>query len=195
MNKISKEKRNQLALTVVIILLIATGLYSGLIRFQQARLRDLGLEKLKADRKSNQINETTRSSVKIEADLVEVSKQLAIRENDMAADDLYASMINLIRNFKEPYQVDIKQFTSKGMADMNLFPKYPYKQFTVSLVGSAYYHDIGKFIADFENRFRSTRILNLDLVPETSQDKEKLIFRMDIVSLVKPSGSSIDKKP
>jgi Tfp pilus assembly protein PilO len=194
MNKLSKEKRSQLALTVVIILLVATGLYSGLIRFQQAKLRNLDLEKQKANKKLSQINETSRSSAKIEAELKESIKELDIRESDMVSNDLYASMINSIRTFKLPYQVEIKQFNSKGLTEMNLFPKYPYKQYTVSLVGSAYYHDLGRFIADFENRFRSSRILNLDLAPESTQDKEKLVFRMDIVSLVKPSGSSLQRK-
>lgn len=195
MNKLSKEKRSQLALVVVMSLVLATGLYTGLIRFQQAKLRNLDLELQKANRKLSQIDETSRSSAKIEADLAIATKELQAREAEMVSGDLYSSMVNFVRTFKMSYPVDIKQFSSKGIADINLFTKYPYKQFTVAVTGSTYYHDLGRFIADFENRFPSSRILNLELAPESSQEKEKLTFRMDIVSLVKPSGSPVSKKP
>jgi Tfp pilus assembly protein PilO len=193
MNKLTKEKRNQLVLTVVIILLIAMGLYSGLIRYQQATLRNLDLEHQKANKKLTQMDEISKSGSKVDAELAGVTKELADRENEMASGDLYASMINSIRDFNKPYPVEIKQFASKGSSEMNLFTKYPYQQFTVSVTGTAYYHDIGKFIADFENHFRSSRILNLDLLPDNSKEKEKLTFKMDIVSLIKPTELPVKK--
>jgi len=111
----------------------------------------------------------------------------------MASGDLYSAMIAFISNFKKPYNVDIPQFNSGGAAaEMNLLPKFPYKQVTISVAGAAYYDDLGKFIADFENRFPSSRVLNLDLSPASSQnaeEKEKLSFRMDIVSLVKVANT------
>ena len=195
MNKLTKEKKSQLALIVVMSLVIATGLYTGLIRFQQAKLRNMNLEEQKANRKLNQISETSRNKEKIEADLVLARKELQAREAEMVSGDLYSSMVNFIRTFKLPYPVEIKQFNSKGIADINLFTKYPYKQFTVAVTGSTYYHDLGRFIADFENRFPSSRIQNLELAPESSTDKEKLTFRMDIVSLVKPTEAPASKKP
>jgi len=193
MKKISKEKRNQLALVTVMIALVATGLYMSLIRYQQTKLQILTLEKEKAAKKLNQISETSHTSGKIEAELASVTKELVNREEIMASDDLYASLINTIRKFKMSYDVDIKQFSSKGAASMNLVPRFPYQQFTVTILGSAHYHDLGKFIADFENHFRSSRILNLELTPDSSMDsssQEKLAFRMDIVSLVRPDTSA-----
>lgn len=196
MKKISKEKQSQLVLVVVIILLIATGLYMGLIRLQQAKIRNVALEKTRANKKLAQITETIKNSAKIDADLAAIRKELAVREDEMPSDDLYASAINTIRKFKLPYDVDIKQFTSKGTSDLNVFTKFPYKQFTVSIMGSARYHDLGKFIADFENRFPSSRVMNLELLPDASATQnEQLIFRMDIVSLVKSSATVVAKKP
>ncbi|MCF7707890.1 MAG: hypothetical protein K9N52_03205 [Verrucomicrobia bacterium] len=56
--------------------------------------------------------------------------------------------------------------------------------------GNAFYHDLGRFIADFENTFRFMRIENLSITPgggtETSSQGERLSFTMDIAALVKP---------
>ena len=47
------------------------------------------------------------------------------------------------------------------------------------------------FVADFENRFRFARIINLDVEPNSAggtneREREKLNFKMDVVFLVKP---------
>ena len=198
MNKLSKEKRSQLALVTIVILLIATGLYMGLVRGLQRKVQLLDLEKDKANRKLERISDISHQGGEIAADLAAVRSELEARESEMVSDDLYSSMINKIRKFKLAYPVEIKQFTSKGASDMNMIPRFPYKQFTVSILGSAYYHDLGKFIADFENEFRSSRIANIELTAESAQtpdEKEKLIFRMEIISLVKNSAPAPNKKP
>jgi Tfp pilus assembly protein PilO len=190
MNKLSKEKRNQLILAVMITLLAMAGLWFVLIRSQQDGLRRLRTEKAVVEKKLSQIRDTIKNSKQIEAELAEVSGILEIQEEDMASSDLYSWMVNFVRKFKLPYQVDIPQFNpGKGVENVNLLPKFPYKQVTLNIVGTAYYHDLGKFISDFENQYPSSRVLNLDLFPasvQSADEREKLSFRMDIVSLVKP---------
>jgi hypothetical protein len=77
------------------------------------------------------------------------------------------------------------------ISDVDLLPKFPYKQLKVSVTGTAYYHDLGKFIADFENTFPHIRITNLtvDTGGATAEGGEKLAFRMEVVALVKPMGT------
>jgi hypothetical protein len=73
-----------------------------------------------------------------------------------------------------------------------MFPKFPYKAVQFSLRGTAYFHDFGKFLADFENRFPYLRVQNLELEPaattsaNNTEDAEKLSFRLEIVTLVNP---------
>jgi len=71
-----------------------------------------------------------------------------------------------------------------------LFGNFPYKQMRFTLTGVAYYHDLGKFIADFENKFPHCRVVNLsaDAPGSMSANGERLNFRMDIITLVKPSN-------
>jgi hypothetical protein len=144
-----------------------------------------------AEKKMSEIRDSIKNSRQIGADLLTVSNKLALQEGDMPMGDLYASMVNTLRKFKLGYKVEIPQFNSPGTAvDVTLLPKFPYKQVVMTIVGTAYYQDLGKFVADYENEFPTSRIVNLDLSPasvESPDEKEKLAFKMDIVSLVKGS--------
>ncbi len=192
MNKLSQEKRNQLLLASAAILLALGGLYFTLIRYQQEGLKTWVSKQAATEKKMSEIRENIKNSRQIEAELLAVSSQLAQEEEGMPSGDIYAALVDTIRKFKLGRQVEIPQFNSPGNAtDVNLLPKFPYKQVVMTIVGSAHYHDLGKFIADFENEYPSARIVNLDLSPGSAAsvaDKEKLAFKLDIVSLVK-SGS------
>ncbi len=195
MNKLPKEKRNQLMLTSAAILLALGGLYFTLIRYQQEGLKNWDNRKATTEKKLSEIRENIKNSRQIEADLLAVSGQLAQAEEGMPSGDIYASLVDTIRKFKLGRQVEIPQFNSPGNAtDVNLLPKFPYKQVVMTVVGSAHYHDLGKFIADFENEYPSARIINLDLTPASAAapaDKEKLAFKLDIVSLVKGGSPAV----
>lgn len=191
--KISKEKRNQLILVILVTVGVLAGLWFGLIRAQQLKLQQLSDRKQAADRKLKLVREMIESAGQIEASLQESSAKLAKLEEGMASGDVYAWAINAIRQFKVGYRVDIPQFsTIDGPKDVNLIPNFPYKQATMTIGGTAAFHDFGTFLADFENKFPYCRVLNLNLEPAstaTGADREKLSFRMDIVALVKPGSA------
>jgi len=74
--------------------------------------------------------------------------------------------------------------------EVNLLANFPYKQTTLSVAGSAHYHDLGRFLADFENRFPHIRVSNLSLdLDAAAAEPETLSFRMDIIALVKSNPS------
>jgi hypothetical protein len=109
-------------------------------------------------------------------------------EEDVASGDLYAWTVDTFRRFKAAYHVDIPTVGQPSQSDCDLIGDFPYKQIRFSLTGTAYYHDLGKFVADFENKFPHCRVLNLTADPSVGgpTSGEKLNFRMDIVALVKP---------
>ncbi len=199
MNRISKEKRNQLILVGIVVVAINAGLWFGVIRSQQEELHALAQKKNEDETKFAQIQETIKNSEKAKSELLAVNNQLAQAEHDMPSGDLYLSLVNTIRKFQGQYDVQISQFTPNGGdAPMSLLPKFPYRQVTVSISGMAHYHDLGKFVADFENQFPTSRILNLDLSPSSvtsAEDKEKLSFKMDVVSLVSSGGNRFASNP
>jgi hypothetical protein len=192
LNKLPKEKRNQLVLVIMIGLLAISGLGFGLIRYQYDKLALLAQAKAEAEGKLSKIQDAVKHADRLEAEVAAASEKLAGAESDMASGDLYVWSINTLRRFKSSYKVEIPQFGQlDGPRAMTLLPSFPYSQATLTVAGTGHFHDLGRFLADLENQFPHFRVLNLslDLNPSpASEDRETLSFRMDIVALVKPNA-------
>jgi Tfp pilus assembly protein PilO len=192
-SKLSKEKRQQLILVIVGTVAVLGGLGYFLIKGGYEKLSSLDLKTKAATEKLDQMQKTVKRAAEIEAAFTETSDALAERETGMATGDLYSWMQSSLRKFQRGYKVEIPQISPVSTPEaVNLMPKFPYKQATLSVGGTAHYHDLGRFIADFENAYPLMRVLNLslDLNPTpTASDRDKLAFKMDIVTLVKPGKS------
>jgi Tfp pilus assembly protein PilO len=188
MKRLTKQKRDQLILAAIVILMGLFGIYFVLIRAQKESLQALRAQKVEKQTKASEMQDKIKTSKAIESQLNAVASVLAAQEQDMASGDLYASLVNTIRKFKMRYRLDIPQYSpASSVTDEDLMPRFPYKQVKITISGTGYYEDIGKFIADFENEYSASRVLNLELVPTPGpgpESKEKLTFRMDVVSLV-----------
>jgi hypothetical protein len=186
----SKEKRNQLTLVAIITIGVLVLIGFMLIRPQLQTLSEIKTNIRTAQAKLDQINNTIKHTDIAESELASVSDALSHAEDDMASGDIYSWTYDTIRRFKTPYQVDIPQIGQPETGDVDLLPDFPYKQVTFTLNGTAYYHDLGKFVAAFENKFPHIRIVNLTVDPaDPDQGTEKLAFRMDIAALIKPNSS------
>jgi hypothetical protein len=189
-SKLPKEKRNQLILVVLVTLGTLSALGFGLIKFQNENLTRLAIRKATAESKLAQMEDAVKNTARIQSDLAEAKQTISQLESDIApAGDLYSWLISTLRSFKAPYKVEIPQYSQIGpTTDMTMLPGFPYKQASMTVAGKAHFHDLGRFLADFENRFPHIRILNLALdVDGNPQEVEMLAFRMDIVTLVKPN--------
>ena len=190
MKHLTKEKKQQLLLVTIGVVGILVGLWFGLISWQQGRIAKLTAERNATQTKLDGMVDTLDRASLIKLHLEQESRRLSEAEEQMASGDLYAWIINTVRDFKAVHPaVDIPQFSTITMSETTLLPKFPYKQVTLTVAGKAYYHDLGEFIADFENQFPYIRIQNLALEPSSVTEgaySEKLAFRMDIVALVKP---------
>lgn len=190
-NKLPKQKRNQLVMVVLLTLVVLAGLGYGLIKLQFDKLSQLARQTEEAERKLGQMQEQIKRADHLEAELADARGVLDNLEQGMAHSDSYSWIINTIRTFRVEHKVDPPQFSpSAEVGAVNLLPRFPYKQARLSLSGTAYYHDLGAFVADFENRFPHIRILNLDVERSpgsTIKDQEKLTFRMDVAALVRPN--------
>lgn len=185
MNRLSPAKRNQLIMVVLITATLVSAVYFCLISPQNEQNRKL--IKQTSDRQADLdkykriINQAQSTSNQLAA----ISLQLSNTEQDVATGDTYAWIYDTIRQFKTNYHLDIPTISQPVTSDVDLIPNYPYKQVRFSLTGTAYYHDLGKFIADFENNFPHIRLVNLAI--DSNGDSELLSFRVDIVALVKPN--------
>lgn len=188
--KLSKEKKKQLFGVVALTIAILAALGFFLIRGGYDKLSQLQLKKATAVTKLEQMQKSIERAATVEAAFNETQEALAEQEKGMATGDLYSWMHSTIRKFARNYKVEIPQIGSVSTpTDVNLLPRFPYKQATLNVAGTAYYHELGRFVADFENTFPLMRIVNLtmELNPTpTANDRDKLAFRMDVVTLVKP---------
>jgi len=191
--KLSKEKRSHLVLVALVTLIAAAGLYYGLVRRQHDYLARLAQQKAEAGTKLKAVTDAIHRADLIKAELEENKAALAAAESDVASGDLYACVYNSLRQFKAPYKVDLPQLSQLGTpVSVNLFPNCPYKQATLTVAGTAHFHDLGRFLADFENQFPHVRVVGLSLdamAASSTVEPESLAFKLDIVTLVKPNPS------
>jgi hypothetical protein len=188
----TKGKRNQAIGTILVTVLALGALGYGLIQRQYANLQVLARKKSEDDTKLRVMETALKNAAQIEAELAAVAASLAEKEAAMASGDLYSWSINTMKRFKTGYKVEIPQFGPiSPLSEVSLLPRFPYKQATLNVGGKAFYHELGRFISDFENQFPFMRVVNLtlDLDPSPAPgDREKLVFKMDIVTLVKPTN-------
>src|SRR5262249_21275610 len=155
-------KKQQLVLIVMITVGALAGLGWGLIKSQYEYLTQIAENKITTQKKLEQVEQAVKRMKQIEADLDENRKSLAEQERDVAEGDLYSWVINTLRRFKADYKVEIPQMSGiSSPSEMTLLPSFPYKQVSITVMGTAHYHDLGHFISDMENTFPHIRLLNL----------------------------------
>jgi hypothetical protein len=192
MKKLSKAKRDQLILAVLLTALSVAGMWFGLINFQKQSLEGLAKRKNSAKAKLDDVERTIKNADRIETCLVDANKTLADLEENMVSGDLYSWIVTTLRQFKAGYKIDVPGFAQPLTGEMNLLPNFPYRQVSLTVAGTAHFHELGRFLADFENQFPHARILNMDLYPTpvvVPGDTEKLSFKVDIVMLIKPGAA------
>ncbi|MEO6035836.1 MAG: hypothetical protein ABIQ35_11320 [Verrucomicrobiota bacterium] len=191
MNKITKEKKQQIALILVAAAGVIAGLWFFVIQNQYTRLSSVQKKTGDMRAKVSQAETLLRKADTIESSLEENGKSLEKIEGAMASGDLYLWVINTINQFNVTKEVTFLDFQREQMSDVGIFPKFPYKAAIFPVKGTSHYHELGRFLADFENSFPYVRVQNLELAPSskgTEQDGENLNFKFEIVSLIKPIG-------
>ncbi|HLX96225.1 MAG TPA: hypothetical protein VKU37_10830 [Verrucomicrobiae bacterium] len=188
--RLSKEKRNQLVLVAFCAVAVLSLMWFNLIQPRYAALKQAAESQKAAEGKLEGIQKAIKRADAVTLDVTNVTQTLTNAESDMASGDLYSWTYNTIRLFKSSYQVDIPDIGHPDVETVDLLPSFPFKQVRFTVTGTAYYHDLGKFIADFENTFPHIRIVNLQLQPaDETGGNEKLSFKMDVIALVQPTSS------
>ncbi|MGA2852953.1 MAG: hypothetical protein ABSE90_02310 [Verrucomicrobiota bacterium] len=169
---------------------VLTLIIYGLIRPQYAVVKKINAQISAARSDLQSKKDTIKTANTVSNQLAELTDTLAQTESDMASGDPAVWIYDTIRNFKEHHKVDISVNPQLATGPVDLLPKFPYQQLKVTVNGTAFYHDLGKFIADFENTYPHARIVNLTLESAggTGDDSEKLAFRMDVIALIRATG-------
>ena len=189
MKRLSPTKRNQLIMVVVATIGLICTIYFMLIQPQYEKNKEVARDTVAAQVELQKIKQLIGQRETTSALLEKTVQQLNHAEQDIAVGDVYSWTYDTIRQFKAKYPLDIPSVGQPVISPVDLIGNIPYKQARVTLIGTGYYHDIGKFVADFENNFPHIRLINLSLDPIAGAPGtaiEKLNFKMDLVTLVKP---------
>jgi hypothetical protein len=183
----NKQKRNQFFMTLGGAIILICAVAFGLIRPQYQKIADIRKstadtqDHLKSIQRLIQQEEATANELATNLDI------LSKAEGDMATGDIYAWTVDTMRHFKAAYHVDVPEIGQPSSGDVDIMLHFPYKQLRFNLRGTGYYHDIGRFIADLENKFPHMRVVNLDMTP-VGGDSERLTFSIDVIALVKSNS-------
>jgi Tfp pilus assembly protein PilO len=188
MKWLPKQKRNPFIVVVASVAVLLALIYFGLIGPQYDSLSNLSANRKIKETELSSVKNTIKNADATAAELADMTFTLSRAEEDMASGDLYSWTAGTMRLFKQQYKVEIPEIGHPSVGDVDLLSSFPYKQLTFTINGTAYYHDLGKFIADFENAFPHARMVNLVIEPAAGEG-EKLSFRLQIMALLKPNPS------
>ena len=196
MKNLSKEKRNHLILIALLTVVAVAALYYLVLKKQRANVDNLVQQINEQKMKVSKAEHLVASVPDIKNHLESAIRTVSRIEEGMASGDMYAWVIQTVGRFGAERKVDIPQFSREITSPVGMYPKFPYKAVIFNVRGTAYYHDLGQFLADFENAFPYARVQNLEMEPAGgsaatatgSPDSEKLSFRLEIVTLINPNA-------
>jgi Tfp pilus assembly protein PilO len=193
MTKLPKEKRDRITLIAVVTLMVMAGLWFSLIAAQDKQMMIIERQTTDERKRVDDAEKRVKSKDKVETELNAVTQELKTQEDGMAVGDLFGWFYNRLNNFRGAYRVEIIDIKDQQLGDVKLLPDFPYKAVTFKVNMAGYYHDLGKFLADFENNFPYMRVQNILIKPaETSspEDPEKLSCKMEIVLLRRQAATT-----
>jgi hypothetical protein len=195
MKKISKEKQAHLALVALATFGAIGAIWYFVISEQKNHIKNIAKACLNVEAEKAKEKRVVKTADALLGELQLATNHLYSSEMSMPSGDVYSWVVSSIKQFNVPsYRVTINQVGTPDVTDVRLIPGFPYTQVSVAINGSAYYYDLGKFIADLENQHPYLRVQNLYLDPNNSPDPrehEKMFFKMEIINLVRPSQTLV----
>ena len=194
MSKLPKDKRDKIVLVTLLTVAASTAIWFALINLQRQALAETRKQRDAAKQQLSQGEATLARSASVQREFQTIGAKLISEEATMAAPtDMYSWLIQTIKGFCTGRDVDIPQFSRETATEIGIFPTFPYRAAAFTIRGNAYYHDFGKFLAEFENQYPYIRVQNIELEPVGDSapnvsgfTREKLTFKLELVTLVRP---------
>ena len=198
MPRLSKDKRDKLILVAIGTIAIVVGLWLGVVRTRNDQLKISRTTLDKAKDKLDKARNVVRLAAQAQAEMEAATNKMGLIEETMASGDLYSWAYLLLEKARGGHDVNIIEVARPAKGEVGVLAQFPYDAAIFSVRGLGYYHEFGKFLADFENRFPYFRVQNLSLSGGSEgstgasssvaqSGEEKLSFKMDIVALIKPN--------
>lgn len=197
---LSTEKKQHLVAVALGTVAGLAAVWFVLIGPAKAALATLHVQIAEAEKKFTDADRLVKRAQTVQEELERIEAHLAGIEAGMVPGGELVEWIRSVEikfSSQAPYKVDIPNKPFRGQGDIGMIPDFPYKAATYSFGGTAYYHDLGRYLADWENQFPYMRVQNLELTPEdasptgpagpaTADDRERLAFTFEVSVLIKP---------
>jgi len=199
--KLAKRKRDRLILVAILTVALSAGVWQLLIQSTTERLAKARELETAAAKKFEAAAAFLQGSSSLEDQAAGLSNQLAQIERTLAnrADPFAWSYQLIMRATNQANaRLELREVTRpQAPGPVGILPEFPYQAVSFEVRGVAYWEELGRFLADFENRnpYFYTRNLQLGLAREADDSKtdsgagervERLTFKVDVVALVQP---------
>lgn len=204
MSKLPKDKRDKLMIVVISTCAVVAGFYLLVIGGQQTSLQEFRQKSDATQEKLQKAELWLRMAPSIQAKLNAARKELEGKQRDMTPLDKFKWFYNTLDRFLAQHRVKLVDITREPeLGPIGVLPKFPYQAATFGVKLVAHYHDLGSFLAEFENHFPYMRVQNLDLEADLSKvspregapadqpsaDAEAIAITMRVVTLIKPADT------
>jgi len=198
MTKINKTQRDQLIAVALGAVAVIACLWYLVVTAQKKELKAVNANCVKMTKTLKDASDKVRAADLVGAELAKSLDTLKQREAGFAPEhEPFSWMMEKMRNFQLPVNelhryksVSIADIKPPEITDKGVIRGFPYKWAKFHITGEGYYHDFGKFIADFENAFPYFRIQDLDIsVPGVRKDLDMLSYSFDIVTPQVPAAA------
>ncbi len=191
MIKLTKTQRDQLIAVALAAAAVIACLWYLVVMAQNKQLDAATANCVKMRKTLKDASDKVRAAESVGAELAKSLEALKQREAGFAPEhEPFSWMMEKMRSFQLPTNelhryksVSIADIKPPEISDKGVITGFPYKWAKFHITGEGYYHDFGKFIADFENAFPCFRIQDLDIsVPGIRKDPDMLSYSFDIVT-------------
>ncbi len=201
MFKLPKEKRDR-----ILQILGGVGVVLGLLWYFMINAEKENLKKIvddtdKVQDKISKAEGRIKGGAKWKPELASFTQKLTAMEEEMfpaTASTRRGRLTTILSGSSLQYIV-----RNESAVESEPLPKFPYKAVNLQVEFSARYDEFGRFLAEFENRYRYITLVNLVIRPSAdapgnpedekklpdSSDKEKLQFTLDFVALYRPPST------
>jgi hypothetical protein len=187
-SKLSKKQRDQLIMVAFGTVALMAALWLLVVVSEKQELADIRQTTETMKEKITRADNFLRRADEIEDTLQARDAELSKREEMLGpARDTYSWMVTKVISplVLAHKGVNVPVVSQPEFTDVTAIPKFCYKGVLFRVKANGYFHDFGKFLADFENSYPYFRIQNLDMIP--SGDGEKLNILFEAVALLQPA--------
>lgn len=195
MNKLSKEKRDKLLLTIIGVVGVLSVLYFLVITDQKDEIAQLKSKITALTSKRDTAERLSKRMNEVDANYEAQKKILIQKQTEMPRPGQdHAWFLNLMEEQRRKYNLEVEDIKTPDPIEAGILPKFPFRAVALSVTMIGSYYDFGRFLADFENNYPYMRVQGLKIVPEiragtrpgdSTDSGDKLRITYKVIALIK----------